>query len=200
MKTTPRSNASTTVALNIPDLSGFCKSLRSQLADAPSTPSHLALMNMLARSAGFRNYQALRAKPSPVITTEKGSPAKPMKAIALPRELEVSPLIRRTLSHFDTDGKLMRWPTQYSVQQLMLWSLWMRLPAKRDLTEREVNTYLDAYNTFGDPVTLRRELVNATLLWRTKDGRTYRKEAKTPSAEAAVFIKQLVALTTPRQT
>jgi hypothetical protein len=199
MQSTTKSTTSAVVALNIADLSAFCKSLRLQLADATLPPSHLALMNMLARSAGYRNYQMLRAKPSTTVVpaNEKTLPAK---AITLPRDQDIPKLIQRTLSHFDTDGRLMRWPTQFSVQQLALWSLWMRLPGKRDLTEREINTYLDAYNAFGDPVTLRRELVNAKLLWRTKDGRTYRKEVKTPSADAALFIKHLVALTAPRQT
>jgi hypothetical protein len=200
MQSTTKSTTNTVVALNIADLSAFCKSLRSQLTDAASLPSHLALMNMLARSAGYRNYQMLRAKPSATVApaNEKTMAAKVAKAITLPRDQDIPKLIQRTLSHFDTDGRLMRWPTQFSVQQLALWSLWMRLPGKRDLTEREVNTYLDAYNAFGDPVTLRRELVNAKLLWRTKDGRTYRKEAKTPSADAALFIKHLVSLTAPR--
>jgi hypothetical protein len=156
-------------------------------------------MNMLARSAGYRNYQSLRAKPSTAtLQTQTDNKPSPAKAIELPRGLDLPKPIQRALTHFDTEGRLMRWPTQFSVQQIALWSLWMRLPAKRELTEREVNTYLDAYNTFGDPVTLRRELVNAKLLWRTKDGRTYRKEAKVPSAEAALFIKHLVALTVSR--
>lgn len=182
---------STLVSLNIADLSAFCKSLRQQLLVNAETPSHLALMNMLARSAGYRNYQTLRAKPSRLTALSVTANPLSAKAIVLPRGLNLPKLIQRTITHFDTTGKLMRWPTQFSVQQLALWGLWSRLPSKRELTETEVNQYLNAYNAFGDPATLRRELVNAKFLWRTKDGRTYRKEPKTPTADEALFVKQL---------
>ena len=49
-----------TLPLPVPDLSAFARSLRKELTAAPEVPSHLALMNMLARSAGFRNFQHLR--------------------------------------------------------------------------------------------------------------------------------------------
>jgi hypothetical protein len=77
------------------------------------------------------------------------------------------------------------------VQQRAIWALWVRLPAKRDLTETEVNRYLLAYHAFGDPATLRRELVNARLLWRTPDCRTYRKELRRPDAKVREFLETL---------
>ena len=82
----------------------------------------------------------------------------------------------------------MRWPTQFAVQQLAIWALWTRLPAKKSMTEREVNEYLDRQNTFGDPVTLRRELINAGLMTRTVDCRDYRKVARQPDATGAAFL------------
>ena len=52
------------VPLLAADVSTFCKNLRLQLAGAGhAAPSHVALLNMLARSAGYRNYQMLRAQP-----------------------------------------------------------------------------------------------------------------------------------------
>lgn len=50
-----------TLPLPVPDLSTFARSLRKELALAPDLPGHLALMNMAARAAGFRNVQHLRA-------------------------------------------------------------------------------------------------------------------------------------------
>lgn len=54
-----------TIALTISDLSAFARTLRRDLATADSFPGHLALMNMLARAAGYGNFQHLRATPDP---------------------------------------------------------------------------------------------------------------------------------------
>ena len=45
------------LSLQIPDLSGFAKSVREQLGKLPEPPSHVEMLNLLCRSAGFRNYQ-----------------------------------------------------------------------------------------------------------------------------------------------
>ena len=43
------------------DISAFARSLNNQITASEQPPSHLELLNMLARSAGYRNYQHLRA-------------------------------------------------------------------------------------------------------------------------------------------
>ena len=52
--------------LQITDLSGFAKSLRSlwlaQQAQASQPIGHVQLLNLLARAAGHRNVQALKAQ------------------------------------------------------------------------------------------------------------------------------------------
>ncbi len=49
------------VPLVAPDISTFCKQPRQQLAAAGhEAPGHVVLLNMLAKSAGFRNYQMLK--------------------------------------------------------------------------------------------------------------------------------------------
>ena len=54
------------IPLAIADLSQFSRALGAQLAARPDkVPSHLSLMNMLARAAGFRNFQHLRAGAEP---------------------------------------------------------------------------------------------------------------------------------------
>ncbi len=45
------------LSLQIPDLSGFAKSVREQLGKLAEPPSHVEMLNLLCRSAGFRNYQ-----------------------------------------------------------------------------------------------------------------------------------------------
>lgn len=183
-----------TFPLFIADISTFCKTFRQHLAQsgADTVPSHLSLLNLLAKSAGYRNYQALRAAPpTQASMAAETAPAVAPKPISIPRGSPLPRATRRALTHFDTAGRLMRWPKQFAVQQCALWGLWVRLPAKRDLTEPEVNRYLSGYHVFGDPATLRRELVNARLLWRTQDCRTYRKETRRPAAEVQEFLSAL---------
>ena len=43
------------------DISAFSKALGKQLRAAETPPGHLALMNMVARAGGYRNFQHLRA-------------------------------------------------------------------------------------------------------------------------------------------
>jgi hypothetical protein len=185
------------VPLVAADISAFCKNLRQQLATAGhESPGHVALLNMLARSAGFRNYQALKAQPPAAPSSVPmllQVPAAKLAAppITLPRGSTVPLPLRRLLTCFDTQGRLMRWPNKYAAQQTAIWALWSRLPAQRELTEKQVNDYLLASHTFGDPATLRRELVNAKLLWRTVDCRVYRKEPRRPGEEARAFLDLL---------
>lgn len=184
------------VPLHATDVSAFCKSLRQHLSQSGiPAPSHLTLLNMLAKSAGYRNFQSLRAAPPSAVPESAFPPPeaatlKPprVKALCLPRGNTVPALVRKTIGQFDDKGRLMRWPTQFAVQQLAIWALWSRLPAKKSMTEREVNEYLDRQNTFGDPVTLRRELVNAKLMTRTVDCRDYRKVARRPDAATGAFL------------
>lgn len=180
-------SATTTVPLHAADISAFCKALRQQLIEKGVTnpPSHVMLLNSIAKSAGHRNYQALRA------SSDHQTP--------LPQPLAarsgLSRAVAKAIGHFDSAGRLMRWPTQFAVQRIALWGLWCRLPAKRDLSEREVNEYLSQFHTFADNATLRRELVNMKMLWRTKDGSVYRKEHPLQSEEAVAFLKELFVAT-----
>lgn len=184
-----------TVPLFTADIATFSKHLRQHLAQAgmDDVPSHLTLLNLLAKSAGYRNYQTLRALP-PV--PGMAPPEPPPQPIVVPRGSTLPRAARRALAHFDTAGRLMQWPTQFAVQQCAIWGLWVRLPAKRELSEKEVNRYLSERHLFGDPATLRRELVTARLLWRTQDCRVYRKEPRRPDAEVQAFLAALLAQST----
>jgi hypothetical protein len=52
----------TPLPLHAEDISAFARSLGGQLKSCEAAPGHLQLMNMLARSAGYRNFQHLRAE------------------------------------------------------------------------------------------------------------------------------------------
>ena len=51
----------TAVPFRVDDLSPFARTLRQSLAGHEGTPTHVELLNMLAKAAGFANYQNLRA-------------------------------------------------------------------------------------------------------------------------------------------
>ncbi|HNY48710.1 MAG TPA: DUF2087 domain-containing protein, partial [Casimicrobium sp.] len=93
------------------------------------------------------------------------------------------------LMQFDEAGRLVRWPSKFAVQRFAMWALWMRFDASRVYTEREVNTLLNAWATFGDPVTLRRELINMKLLARKADCSAYWKEPQRPDEEMQAFLR-----------
>lgn len=165
--------------LQTADLSSFARSLAQQLADVPHPPGHQALLNMLARAAGHRNLQSLRA----------GLRTPRLAAGADEAPLPLTPLARKALTQFDTRGRLARWPHKFSVQQLAMWVLWTRFDTRRVYTEREVNDILKAWNGFGDHVTLRRELVEMKLLARKSDCSEYRKQLARPSDEVRALIQ-----------
>ena len=162
------------ISLNIPDLSGFAKTLRADLLALPELPGHLTLLGLLAHAAGYQNYQMLRAK----------APA------ALPGP-DVKRLTKAKRA-FDTAGRMQAWPSQTAVQHLCLWAFWTRLPSRRNLTEADVNRVLQAGSTFGDHVLLRRSLIDARLMSRAQDGSVYRRIEQTPPPEALGLIHAIV--------
>ena len=48
-------------SIDIADLSTFAKSLREQIGRLDRQPSHVEMLNLLSRAAGFRNFQHFRA-------------------------------------------------------------------------------------------------------------------------------------------
>jgi hypothetical protein len=169
--------------LVIDDLSSFARSLGRALsarqATATEPPGHVELLNLIARAAGYRNVQALKAAPPAPAPMARTPPA-----VAPP----LSDNARRTLMQFDAEGRLVRWPTKFTVQRMAMWVLWTRFEAKRPYTEREVNAVLRAANAFGDHVTLRRELINHRLLARKSDCSEYRKLAARPDDEVRALL------------
>jgi hypothetical protein len=164
--------------LVVPDLSAFARNLgralKAQHGRCGEPLGHLHLQNLVARAAGYRNLQALKAADRRV--TSPGANAR------------LSEHARRALMQFDREGRLVRWPSKFSVQRLAMWLLWTRFEGRRVYTEREVNAVLKAANDFGDHVTLRRELVNHRLLTRKSDCSEYRKVSAQPDDEVKALL------------
>ena len=167
------------VSFVVPDLSRFARSLSRALAerDATTPPGHVELLNLIASAAGHRNVQALRASQALPRPADHPAPPPPLTDNA-----------RRAFRQFDREGRLVRWPTKFSVQRLAMWVLWTRFETRRVYSEKEVNAVLKAANGFDDHVTLRRELIVHRLLTRKDDGSEYRKLPARPDAEARALL------------
>jgi hypothetical protein len=171
-----------TVPFVTSDVSAFARALGRALKDRtePTPPGHVELLNLIARAAGHRSFQALRAA--------SHIPPAALAAEDQPLPLPLSENAKKTLQQFDTRGRLVRWPVKFSVQKLAMWVLWTMFDSRRIYSEREVNTILKAANAFDDHVTLRRELVNHRLLARESDCSKYWKLATRPDDEVRALL------------
>ena len=170
-----------TVPLHTEDLSRFARALAAELGD--TAPSHLSLMNMLARSAGFRNFQHLRADAA-AARDRFDTPADPEPTID-PKRVE------RAMNHFDTEGRLVRWPTKNAIQKLVVWAFWADLDAGESLSEAEINERFCAEHHFGDPATIRRMLVGLQRVERARDGSAYTRVELPVTADAQELIRRV---------
>ncbi|WP_166416755.1 DUF2087 domain-containing protein [Cochlodiniinecator piscidefendens] len=168
------------ISLFAPDISRFARNVSQQLKEHDGPPSHLSLLNMLARGAGFRNYQHMKASHSAQMRLNDEKPDENVD----------HRLIERCLQHFD-DGKMIRWPSRRPVQELCLWALWSDFPSALSLHEREVNARLNQLHSFGDAPLLRRSLVGLKLLSRNLDGSDYQRQEMRPPADALELIKKI---------
>ena len=79
-------------------------------------------------------------------------------------------------NYLDADHCLTQLPSgkgRRRYRELALLYLISKFEYKRDYSEGEVNALIMQWHTFSDPVTLRRELFNAKLLGRKRDGSHY---------------------------
>lgn len=78
-------------------------------------------------------------------------------------------------NYLDAQGRVKKWPSrQYKkYQRAVLVYLAAQFEAGQRYTEREVNQLLNQHHTFGDPALLRRELIEAQLVTRLRDGSAY---------------------------
>ena len=165
--------------LRVDDLSVFTRTLSQQLGD--TSPSHLKLMNMVARAAGFQNVQHLRSASAATRRIESKTENVAVDARS----------VERALHQFDDLGRLHQWPSKRSVQTLALWALWVTLPAKKAMSEKELNGLLSEEHLFNDPAILRRTMVSCGLLTRRNDGTEYRRQEQKPPVEAKSVIDAL---------
>jgi hypothetical protein len=180
----------TLIPLTVSDTSSFAKSLRTHLLEHDGVPSHLELLNIVARAAGYGNFQNLRAAvgakggeeipfASPVDTTSQPEPELNRK------------VVERVARCFDAAARLARWPSRRADQVAALWVLWAQFPAAKDQSEPEVNAFLRERHLFGDHALLRRELCDMGLLFRTPNGSVYRRVERPMPLDAQAVAREL---------
>lgn len=174
----------TIIPMAVADVSAFAKSLREQIDRLDRKPSHLEMLNLLSRAAGFRNYQHLRS------SAEGAETITPPPA-AEPEVVADGTRVMRTLRVFDGEGRIVRWPGKRSQQQICLWFLWSKLPRGRSFSEREIGAFLDGLHRFGDAALLRRDLFDLGLVTRNRDGSDYRRVERKPPPELGLLLARL---------
>jgi hypothetical protein len=160
-------------------MSALARTLREQLIALGELPSHLQLLNMLAKAAGYRNFQHLRS------AADSAS-----AAAARPPEIDRQ-RVARVAGHFGAEGQLLRWPSRTNHQELCIWVLWSRLPPRDVMDERGISAWLNAQHDFGDAALLRRTLVTMGLVARTRDGREYRRIERKPPADLVELLQTM---------
>jgi hypothetical protein len=173
----------------IADMSAFAKSLRDQIDRLEHAPSHVEMLNLLSRAAGYRNFQQLRAQAQ----QEVAAPLAPSPVIerssSQPQADEVR--VMRTLRVYDQAGRIVRWPSKRSQQEICLWFLWSKIPPRRSFGEREISHFLDGLHLFEDPALLRRDLVDLRLMTRNRDGSDYRRVEREPPPELKLLLSKV---------
>lgn len=164
------------IPLHIEDLPAFARRLAREM---PDTASHQSWLNSLARAAGFRNWQHLRA----AFGDRDPAPAPNMDRL------------RKAQRHFDAQGFYTHLPSKVALQLLCLWPIWARLPAGEVLDERALSARIDALTRFRDAAHVRRGMIEAGLMRRNLDGSRYERVEQAPPPEARLLI---AALADPR--
>lgn len=166
------------------DVSALARSLREQIEKLGETPSHVELLNMLARAAGYRNFQHLKGE-----AEKEALPAEPPPPPADRTRVD------RVANHFDANGMLLRWPSKANHQELCLWVMWSRLPARDVFDERRISGWLNDWHHFGDSAMLRRDMVGYRMVTRNVNGSEYRRVEQKPPPELRLLLEKLGART-----
>ena len=97
----------------------------------------------------------------------------------------------RELKPFINDkGQLTSYPAKYKKKLMALWYLADKIDMDCEYSEPEINSLINSLHTFGDQATLRRELINKRLLFRSTDCSRYWAEENDDTFEA--FMQRFI--------
>ncbi len=86
-------------------------------------------------------------------------------------------------SFLDGAGRLISMPAKRKMKLHVLVYIADKIVKDKRYTEKEINALLNEWHTYGDPVTLRRELVDHRILLRDDYGKEYRRCDLLPTLE-----------------
>lgn len=86
-------------------------------------------------------------------------------------------------SFLDNEGRLTALPAKRKIKLHAFVYLSEKFVKDKVYSEREVNALLNEWHTYGDPVTLRRELCDHKILTRDDYGKEYRRSELLPTTE-----------------
>lgn len=118
----------------VADVAALARNLRRQLNSFENFPSHVEVLNLLARAGGYKNFQHLKAEHD--VRSGGIPPRQPAPEIDFRT-------VKRLLRFFDEAGRLVRWPGKYSQRILCLWVLWSRLAPRTVYTEQEISSFFE---------------------------------------------------------
>ncbi len=87
-------------------------------------------------------------------------------------------------NYFDSNGKLLQYPSKRPMRIIVLIKIVEQMEANRKYTEKEVNQIIRLNISFGDIELIRREMYQYKLLGRLRDGSEYWVEANWRNAYA----------------
>ena len=135
--------------LAVDDITAFARCLRTRLTASQAAPSHLELLNWLAKAAGYKNFQHFRATVRPNLPEAASAPLAAPEPAPAPDPVVASeptpePIsetrLKRLARLYDAAGRLTRWPSKRGMQLTCLWTVWAAIPSRTDL---ETNYYGD---------------------------------------------------------
>lgn len=87
-------------------------------------------------------------------------------------------------NYFDSNGKLLQYPSKRPMRMIVLIKIVEQMEANRKYTEKEVNEIIRLNISFSDIELIRREMYQYKLLGRLRDGSEYWVEANWRNAYA----------------
>lgn len=156
----------------VPDISALAKNIKKEI-ETNTTPSHLEILNILARGAGFKNFQHFRASQNP--------------AVAVVAVNHSQDALKKITKYFDNNLVLQRFPGKESHRELCMWFFWSRIPQAAKFNEIAFSKFLNGLHAFGDAAMIRRYLIEYGFVSRSRDGSDYQRiELEVPSEVQAI--------------
>lgn len=81
--------------------------------------------------------------------------------------------MKRVENFIDRNGKIKAWPKNHELKYEVLKYLCDKFEYNHFYSEKEVNSIIENYHTFGDYFLLRRALIETKLMSRLRDGSKY---------------------------